>query len=89
VFKYCRILVFPYETINRLLALVGFVAKKSTDKIEIRGYVPKDLDKLVRSIAVLKSESLSAVVEQALELWVNQDDQLKIRERHRLDDIEE
>jgi RPA family protein len=64
------------------------MAQKKRNKVEIRGYVPKDLDKLVRALASLRDETLSSVMEETLEKWVNEAENLKLREKHNLDELE-
>jgi DNA polymerase elongation subunit (family B) len=62
--------------------------QKKRNKVELRGYVPKDLDKLVRALANLREETLSSVLEECLEKWVNEPENIKLREKHNLDEID-
>ncbi|GEM_PF-1623250 len=64
------------------------MAQKKRNKVEIRAYIPKELDKLVRALANLREETLSAVMEETLEKWVNEAENLKLREKHNLDELE-
>lgn len=64
------------------------MAQKKRNKVEIRAYIPKELDKLVRSLANFRDETLSAVVEESLEKWVNEAENLQIRDKHNLDEID-
>jgi predicted DNA-binding protein len=64
------------------------MAQKKRNKVELRIYIPKELDKLVRSLATLRDETLSSVVEESLEKWVNESENLALREKHNLDEID-
>ena len=55
---------------------------------ELRIYLDSDLDKLVKTIATIREESISAVVAEALELWLQQPQQQGIIEKHRLDELD-
>jgi hypothetical protein len=55
---------------------------------ELRIYLDSDLDKLVKTIATIREESISAVVAEALELWLQQPTQQEIIEKHRLDELD-
>jgi hypothetical protein len=55
---------------------------------ELRIYLDSDLDKLVKTIATIREESISAVVAEALELWLQQTQQREIVEKHRLDELD-
>ncbi|RMF68756.1 hypothetical protein HNI00_15665 [Thermoleptolyngbya oregonensis NK1-22] len=55
---------------------------------ELRIYLDSDLDKLVKTIATIREESISAVVAEALELWLQQPQQQEIIEKHRLDELD-
>lgn len=55
---------------------------------ELRIYLDSDLDKLVKTIATIREESISAVVAEALELWLQQTQQREIIEKHRLDELD-
>jgi hypothetical protein len=55
---------------------------------ELRIYLDSDLDKLVKTIATIREESISAVVAEALELWLQQPQQREIIEKHRLDELD-
>lgn len=68
--------------------MIGSMARKKRNKVEIRAYIPKELDKLVRSLATLRDETLSSVVEESLEKWVNDDENLRLRDKHNLDEID-
>jgi hypothetical protein len=55
---------------------------------ELRIYLDSDLDKLVKTIATIRNESISAVVAEALELWLQQPQQQGLIEKHRLDELD-
>jgi len=55
---------------------------------ELTMYLDSDLDKLVKTIATIREESISAVVAEVLELWLQQSQQREIVEKHRLDELD-
>lgn len=65
------------------------MANKGKRKPEVRAYVDKDLDRLVKPIASLKGISVSELLNQAIEVYLQLPEIQKLVERHRLDEIEE
>ena len=61
------------------------VAKK---KPELRVYVEPDLDKLIRLLAALHEKTLSDVVSDALERWVDLPENQELIEKHNLDELQ-
>jgi hypothetical protein len=63
------------------------------DKKEFRGYVPSDLNKLVRAVAALKDDqkdwSLSDVLTEALEDWVNKPENKALINKYNLQNLGE
>jgi len=63
------------------------VAKKK----EFRGYVNQDLDRLVRALAAIKNGdrdwSISDVLQDALENWVNLPENQELIKKHSLDKL--
>lgn len=55
---------------------------------ELGIYLDSDLDKLVKTIATIRDESISAVVAESLELWLQKPRQQIIIEKHRLDELD-
>jgi hypothetical protein len=71
------------------LYVCGYSRRVSAKKRpELRIYLDSDLDKLVKTIATIREESISAVVAEALELWLQQPQQQEIIEKHRLDELD-
>lgn len=71
------------------LYVCGFIKRVNPKKRpELRIYLDSDLDKLVKTIATIREESISAVVAEALELWLQQSQQQEIIEKHRLDELD-
>jgi predicted HicB family RNase H-like nuclease len=62
-------------------------AKKK--KPEIRVYLESDVDRLIKTIAALRDTSINALVNEAIELWLEQPEQQETIDRHRLDEIDE
>lgn len=62
---------------------------KGKRKPEVRAYVDEDLDRLIKTIASLKRISVSELLNQAIEIYLQLPEIQKIVERHRLDEIEE
>lgn len=58
------------------------------DKKEFRGYIPTELNKLVRAVAALKNGekdwSLSDVLTEALEDWLSKPENQTLIEKHNL-----
>jgi len=63
------------------------VAKKK----EFRGYITQDLDKLVRALAAIKNGdrdwSISDVLQDALENWVDLPENQELIKKHSLDKL--
>lgn len=55
----------------------------------LRIYVPEQTTRLLKAVAGLKDESVNAIVNKAIELWLSQPEQQKLVERHSLDRIDE
>lgn len=62
-------------------------ARKSR-RPEVRAYVEEDLDRLIKTIASLKGISISELLNQAIEIYLQQEEQQELIEKHRLDDID-
>ncbi|NJL21286.1 MAG: hypothetical protein HC895_11425 [Leptolyngbyaceae cyanobacterium SM1_3_5] len=58
-------------------------------KPEVRAYVEEDVERIVKTIAALRGTSMNAVVNEAIELWLNQPEQQATIEKHRLEEITE
>lgn len=60
-------------------------------KKEFRGYITQDLDKLVRALAAIKNGdrdwSISDVLQDALENWVNLPENQELIQKHNLNDL--
>lgn len=60
-------------------------------KKEFRGYIPADLNKLIRAIAALKNGdrdwSLSDVLTEALEDWLQKPENRALIEKHNLGSV--
>jgi predicted transcriptional regulator len=61
--------------------------RSSSRKPEIRVYLDDDLEKLIRTIAAIKEASLSAVVSEALEYWLQLEEQQAIIQKHNLEEL--
>jgi len=62
---------------------------KKQRKPEIRVLVEPDVDRIVKTIAALRDSSINAVMNEAIELWLNQPEQQATIEKHRLEEITE
>jgi hypothetical protein len=58
-------------------------------KPEVRVYLESDVDRLIKTIAALRDSSINALINEAIELWLNQPEQQETIDRHRLDEIKE
>lgn len=61
------------------------------DKKEFRGYIPADLNKVVRAVTALKNGnrdwSLSDVLTEALQDWLDKPENRTLIEKHNLADL--
>lgn len=57
-------------------------------KPELRVYIEPDLDKLIRLLAALHERTLSDVVTDALERWVDLPENQDFIEKHNLDKLD-
>lgn len=55
----------------------------------MRAYVEEDLDRLIKTIASLKGISVSELLNQAIETYLQLPAIQKLVEKHRLDEIED
>lgn len=62
---------------------------KRKDQREFRVYVPDEVYRLVQSVAAIRDSSVNALVNEAIEFWLSDENQQKTIDRHRLDDLEE
>ncbi len=62
---------------------------KRKDQREFRAYVPDEVYRLIQSIAAIRDSSINAVVNEAIEFWLADENQQKTIDRHRLADLEE
>jgi hypothetical protein len=49
----------------------------------------ENLPLLIKTLAALRDSSINALINEAIELWLNQPEQQETIERHRLDEIDE
>ena len=67
-----------------------FMAK--ANKKEFRGYIPADLDKLVRALSVIKNGerdwSLSDVLTEALQDWISKPENKALIDKHNLSNLQ-
>jgi predicted DNA-binding protein len=58
-------------------------------KAQIRVYLPTDTDKILKILAAVKESSVNALVNEAIEHWLEEDGQREVIERFNLDDLPE
>lgn len=58
-------------------------------KPEVRVYLEEDVDRLIKTLAALRDSSMNALINEAIELWLNQPEQRETIDRHRLEEIDE
>jgi predicted HicB family RNase H-like nuclease len=58
-------------------------------KPEVRVYLEEDVDRLIKTLAAMRDSSINALINEAIELWLNQPEQQETIDRHRLDEIDE
>lgn len=62
---------------------------KRKDQREFRVYVPDEVYRLIQNVAAIRDSSINAVVNEAIEFWLADENQQKTIDRHKLDDLEE
>ena len=58
-------------------------------KAQIRVYLPTDIDKVLKILAAVKESSVNALVNEAIEHWLEEEDQREVIERLNLDELSE
>ena len=58
-------------------------------KAQIRVYLPTDIDKVLKILAAVKESSVNAIVNEAIEHWLEEHDQQEIIQRLNLDTLDE
>ncbi|MBW4661746.1 MAG: ribbon-helix-helix domain-containing protein [Drouetiella hepatica Uher 2000/2452] len=58
-------------------------------KAQIRVYLPTDIDKVLKILAAVKESSVNAIVNEAIEHWLEENDQQEIIQRLNLDTLDE
>jgi len=58
-------------------------------KAQIRVYLPMDTDKILKILAAVKESSINAVVNEAIEHWLEEDEQQEIIQQLNLDTLGE
>ncbi|MBD2070293.1 hypothetical protein H6F93_22735 [Leptolyngbya sp. FACHB-671] len=56
-------------------------------KAQIRVYLPTDTDKILKILAAVKESSVNALVNEAIEHWLEEDQQREVIERLNLDEL--
>lgn len=57
-------------------------------KPQVRIYVSEDVDKLLKIIAAVKEISVNALMNEAIEDYLNKPDIQQIMDKHRLDELD-
>jgi predicted DNA-binding protein len=58
-------------------------------KAQIRVYLPTDTDKILKILAAVKDSSVNALVNEAIEHWLEENEQREVIERLNLDELSE
>lgn len=56
-------------------------------KAQIRVYLPIDTDKVLKILAAVKESSVNALVNEAIEHWLEEEEQREVIERLNLDEL--
>ena len=56
-------------------------------KAQIRVYLPTDTDKILKILAAVKDSSVNALVNEAIEHWLEENEQREVIERLNLDEL--
>lgn len=58
-------------------------------KAQVRVYLLPDTDKILKILAAVKESSVNALVNEAIEHWLEEDEQREVIERLNLDELSE
>lgn len=58
-------------------------------KPQIRVYIPEETDRLLKAIAGIKDSSVNAIVNEAIDSWLNEAEQQEIIKKFNLDQLDE
>lgn len=58
-------------------------------KPQIRVYIPEETDRLLKAIAGIKDSSVNAIVNEAIDSWLNEAEQQEIIQKFNLDQLDE
>lgn len=58
-------------------------------KPQIRVYITEEKDRLLKAIAGIKDSSVNAIVNEAIDRWLNEAEQKEIIEKFNLDQLDE
>lgn len=58
-------------------------------KPQIRVYIPEETDRLLKAIAGIKDSSVNAIVNEAIDSWLNEAEQQEIIQKFNLDKLDE
>ena len=58
-------------------------------KPQIRVYIPEETDRLLKAIAGIKDSSVNAIVNEAIDSWLNEAEQQEIIKKFNLDKLDE
>jgi predicted RNA binding protein with dsRBD fold (UPF0201 family) len=58
-------------------------------KPQIRVYITEDKDRLLKAIAGIKDSSVNAIVNEAIDRWLDESEQKEIVEKFNLDRLDE
>jgi len=74
-------------SINPVWTLIGSDEAMTEKKAQIRVYLPTDTDKILKILAAVKESSINAVVNEAIEHWLEEDEQQEIIQQLNLDTL--
>ena len=58
-------------------------------KPQIRVYIPEETDRLLKAISGIKDSSVNAIVNEAINSWLNEAEQQEIIQKFNLDQLDE
>lgn len=58
-------------------------------KPQIRVYIPEETDRLLKAIAGIKDSSVNAIVNEAIDTWLNEAAQQEVIQKFNLDQLDE
>ena len=80
-------LSFVVRENSHKLRFVGSSFVMAEKKAQVRVYLSPDTDKILKILAAVKESSVNALVNEAIEHWLEEDEQREVMEQLNLDNL--